>query len=197
MASMSEKKKTKRTWLTLGRRIAGCRRGSAAVEFAIIAPIFLGMMFSMFEIGWFYFANSVTDSAVTSAGRLIRTGQVQRWDGSDTEVFQQFYDTICDVVQSFGSCDTHLTVEVKSYASFSALAADLSNVTCADAEPPDIAAIPFEPGGELEIVRVRACLLFKTINPAIGVNLADPSTGIRKITSTMIFRNEPYVKNKK
>ena len=57
MASMSEKKKTKRTWLTLGRRIAGCRRGSAAVEFAIIAPIFLGMMFSMFEIGWFYFAN--------------------------------------------------------------------------------------------------------------------------------------------
>ena len=31
----------------------------------------------------------------------------------------------------------------------------------------------------------------------IGVNLADPSTGIRKITSTMIFRNEPYEKNKK
>ena len=94
-----------------------------------------------------------------------------------------------------GSCANIKAVPI--LASFAALAADFSNVTCADAEPPELAAIPFEPGGELEIVRVRACLLFKTINPAIGVNLADPSTGIRKITSTMIFRNEPYEKNKK
>lgn len=190
-------RRKKRNAVRPRRRFLGDSRGSAAVEFAIIAPIFLGLMFSMFEIGWFYFANSVTDAATTTAGRLIRTGQVQKWSGSDEEVFKQFYDTICDVVDSFGECGSHMTVEVTTFKSFEDLAADTTDIACADSDPNEIDAIPFEPGGELQIVRVRVCLLFNTVNPAIGVKLAEDGTGVRRIKSTMIFRNEPYEKNKK
>ncbi len=179
------------------RRFRRDRRGAAAIEFAFVAPIFLALMFSTFEVGWFYFVNSATDAATTTAARLIRTGQVQRWTGSNAEIYKQFYGVICDVVDSFGPCDTHMTVEVETYPTFAALAADASKPICADDNPAAIAAIPFKPGKEQEIVRVRVCLLYNTVNPTIGLRLANVGSSTRRITSTMLFRNEPYEKNKK
>ncbi|PQA86715.1 TadE/TadG family type IV pilus assembly protein [Hyphococcus luteus] len=189
------KKNNKRLRRRLG--IASDRRGSTAVEFAIIAPIFLMMMFSTFEVGWFYFANSAVDASVSDAARQIKTGQVQRWGGDDDDKLQVLYDSICDVVKSFGGCENRLTLEVNTYASFTALAADNTPPTCADAPPDDLAAIPFNPGGELEIVRVRVCYIYNTINPAIGINMSEPGTNHRRLISTVIFRNEPYELNNK
>lgn len=191
---------TMRQGFALKRRrlgFASDRRGSTAVEFAIIAPIFLMMMFSTFEVGWFFFANSVVDASVGDAARLIKTGQVQRWGGDNEDKLDALYDNICDVVKSFGGCDNRLTLEVNTFASFSALAADVTPATCADAPPDDVAAIPFNPGGELQIVRIRVCYIYKTLNPAIGVNMSEPGTNDRRLISTMIFRNEPYELNNK
>ena len=67
-------------------------------------------------------------------------------------------------------------------------------MVCADSPPDDVAAIPFAPGGELEIVRARMCLIYDTINPLIGVNLAEGPEGQRHLVSTVIFQNEPYEK---
>ena len=64
---------------------------------------------------------------------------------------------------------------------------------CRDAAPPAIAAIPYNPGGQKDIVRVRVCFLHKTINPALGLKLARTPDGMRKIYSVAIFRNEPFV----
>ncbi|WP_375202986.1 TadE/TadG family type IV pilus assembly protein [Hyphococcus sp.] len=170
-------------------------RGSTAVEFSIIAPIFLMMMFSIFEVGWFFFANSVVDATVGDAARRIKTGQVQKSFGDLDDKFDEMYEDICDVLSTFGDCTNRLTIEVDTYASFSALAADTSPATCADAPPDDVSAIPFNPGGELEIVRLRICYLYTTLNPAIGLNLSEPGTNKRRLISTSIFRNEPYELN--
>ena len=175
--------------------LAADKRGSTAVEFAIVAPIFLMMMFSSFEVGWFYFANSAVDAAVGDAARLIKTGQVQRWGGDNDDKLDALYNDICDVVQAFGGCDNKLTIEVKTFNSFAALASDNTPPTCADAPPDQVDAIPFVPGGELAIVRVRVCYIYNTINPAIGMNLSEPGTNHRRLISTMIFRNEPYELN--
>lgn len=184
----------RKSWID--KSISRDKRGSMAIEFALVVPVFLALMMSTFEVGWFYFVNSVTDAATTKAARLIRTGQVQRWVGTPTQVYLRYYDVICDVVATFGNCKTHLTVEVQTFPTFQALAADTSAPTCADETPTKLAAIPFTPGAELEIVRVRVCLLYNTVNPVIGVRLADPGKSTRKITSTMLFRNEPFEKNK-
>ena len=84
----------------LKRRRLGFARnasGSTAVEFALVAPVFLMMMFSIFEVGWFYFANSVVDAAITDMARLVKTGQVQGWDGTDEEKYDKLYDDVCEV----------------------------------------------------------------------------------------------------
>jgi Flp pilus assembly protein TadG len=182
-------------WLRLiprRRRFAGDRSGAAAVEFAMVVPVFLLMMFSTFEVGWFFYANSIVDASVADAARLVKTGQIQQLAGTQQQKFDVIYNTVCDVLDTFGACDTRLTLEVQTYTTFSDLAADATPATCADAPPADITAIPFVPGIELEIVRVRICYIYNTINPAIGINLSEPGTSKRRLISSMIFRNEPY-----
>lgn len=169
--------------------------GSTAVEFAIVAPIFLMLMFSIFEVGWFFFANSVVDATVGDAARLIKTGQVQKSFGDEEDKYNDMYDNICRVVSVFGGCENRLTLEVDTYNTFAELAADNTPAVCADAPPDDVAAIPFNPGDELQIVRVRICYIYTTLNPAIGVNLSEPGTNKRRLISTAIFRNEPYELN--
>ena len=173
------------------------RSGSTAVEFAIVAPLFLMMMFSLFEVGWYYFANSVVDASVADAGRMILTGQLQKSAGDNDDHYDELFNIVCRPLSAFGDCQDRLTVEVKRYDNFAALAADNTPLTCADAPPDQVAAIPFDPGDELEIIRVRICYLYTTLNPAIGINLSEPGTNKRRLSSVVIFRNEPYEKNSK
>jgi len=50
-------------------------RGSAAIEFAFVAPIFFALMLGIIEIGVMMFAQFALQNSVMDAARLIRTGQ--------------------------------------------------------------------------------------------------------------------------
>lgn len=171
------------------KRLGIDRSGAAAVEFAILAPIFLALLFSILEAGYYFFVNSAVDAANTHAARLIRTGQAQ--DGAlDRDAF---FDEICDVVRVFGNCEERLTVDVSRFSSFSALASDVSNPVCRDADQSLIDDLPFATGGARDIVRVRVCFLYRGFNPALGLNLQRAANGDFQMLSTSIFRNEPFV----
>lgn len=191
----------KRTGITGARkrsltlRLFANQDGTAAIEFAIVAPVFLGLMFSLFEVGWYFYANSIVDASVGDAARLIETGQIQKSTGTDAEKKQAMYNAVCNILKEFGDCSTRLTVDVQTYADFNALAAANDPATCADAPQADRDAIPFSPGTELAIVRVRICFIYTTINPAIGVNVSEPGTNKRRLISQAIFRSEPYLSN--
>jgi Flp pilus assembly protein TadG len=174
----------------ISRRLAGDRRGATAVEFAIIAPVFFALTFSILEAGYFFFVTSAVDQAAARASRLIRTGQAQ--DAAAPITREAFFDRVCDVVKLFGDCSTRLTVDVTRFNTFGELAADLSAPTCRDADDEAVNAIPYAPGAEREIVRVRICYLHKSFNPALGLNLAETPDGSRKMISVTIFRNEPF-----
>ncbi len=169
--------------------------GTAAVEFAIVAPVFMALMLSLFEVGWFFYANSIVDASVADAARLIETGQIQKSTGTDAQKQQAMFDAVCNVLQEFGDCSERLTVEVQTYADFASLAAASDPATCADAPQSERDAIPFSPGTELSIVRVRICFLYTTVNPAIGVNVSEAGSNKRRLISSAIFRSEPYLSN--
>lgn len=50
-------------------------QGSAAIEFAFIAPVFFALMLGILEIGVMMFTQFALQNSVMDAGRLIRTGQ--------------------------------------------------------------------------------------------------------------------------
>lgn len=174
------------------RRMVGqfvfSRRGSSAVEFAIVAPLFLALTFAILEAGFFFFVQSSVEAANAKASRLIRTGQAQA-AGFDR---QAFFDEVCDVVKILGDCDAKLTVQVQRYNSFAALAADNSAPTCRDADQAAVDAIPYQTGASREIVRVRVCYIHEALTPGVGLNLGRSASGEVKLVSTSIFRNEPF-----
>ena len=180
-------------------RFLKSQRGASAVEFALVAPIFLMMMMSTFEVGWFYFVNSTLDTAITDISRKIRTGQVQGGPGFDKDDF--FNDTVCPSLSFFGDCHQIATAEVKVFNSFSELYDDenLSSggdpIICRGDDPEAVNNIPVDPGTENSIVRVRLCIIYRTLNPAVGINLKQNANGERQLTSTFIFRNEPFLRN--
>lgn len=178
----------KRCYGVLNSRFARCRRGSSAVEFALVAPIFIALSFSILEAGYFFFVESAVDAANAKAARLIRTGQAQ----TNAITKDAFFNEICEVVDIFGDCSTQLTVDVARYTSFAQLAADASAPTCRDAGPTAVNAIPYQLGASREIVRVRVCYMHKSFNPGLGLNLQKSNSGALKMISTSIFRNEPY-----
>lgn len=170
------------------RRFLRGRSGASAVEFAIVAPVFLMMMFATFEVGWFYFVNSTVDGAATNAARMLRTGQAH--DVSSGEFFHQF---VCPRVKVVANCSSRLTVEVKKFDTFGQLADAIGDpIICRDSELTEIDAIPYDPSEELGIYRIRLCLLYNTLNPAIGMSLSQNDLGQRKVTATYVLRAEPY-----
>lgn len=167
------------------------RFGSTAVEFAMVAPIFLAIVFSVIEVGWYFFVTNSVQQATANAARLIRTGQAHSANMSK----KAFFDEICDVVDTFGACKKNLTIDIARYESFGALAADLSAPQCRDRDDPSIKGAQFKKadyGGQREIIRVRVCFLYKPVNPGVGLNLAQTEHGERKIIAVEIFRNEPF-----
>ncbi|MEQ1931532.1 MAG: TadE/TadG family type IV pilus assembly protein [Parvularculaceae bacterium] len=169
------------------------KAGSTAVDFSLVVLPFMMLMMSTMEVGWFYFANSQTDAATIEAARFIRTGQAQE-GGFDKD---EFFQKVCPNLAVFGDCNSSLTVEVETFASFAALAADTSPVVCSNDDTAEIGALAYDPGADNSIVRIRVCLLYQTINPTIGVNVSDASNNMRRLYGTSIFRNEPYSKNNK
>lgn len=165
-----------------------CERGAAAVEFAIVVPVFLALMFATFEVGWFYFVNSQVDSASVEAARLIRTGRAQK-AGFDK---QDFYDAVCGKLLALGACDGKLTVEVRRFNNFAELANDTSSAVCSDDDETLISGLPYDPGSDNDIVRLRICYLYQTLNPALGVNLSDRANGKRRLYGAFMSRNEPF-----
>lgn len=171
-----------------GGRFLSCRSGSSAVEFALVAPLFLALTFSILEAGYFFFVESAVEAANTKAARLIRTGQAQ----TNSVSRDAFFDEICKVVKLFGDCDERLTVDVARFSTFAELAADVAAPVCRDADPGDVDAIPYNAGAARDIVRVRVCYLHKSFNPGLGLNLEKAAGGKVKMFSTTIFRNEPF-----
>src|SRR5882672_2655916 len=175
--------------MSLGRR---GKSGSAMVEFALIGPVFLLMLFAIFETGMAFFGQMILENAVKVTGRTIRTGQAQILAKTQA----QFRQDVCDQVKVLLSCaDDRLYVDVRAFGSFGA----------ADFPPPVDAngnLIPnlnnFNPGGSSQapggnsIVLVRIYYTWKLITPLFSQYFSNMAGQTRLISASMAFKNEPF-----
>jgi Flp pilus assembly protein TadG len=177
------------------RRLLRNRSGAAALEFAIVAPVFLALIMSTFEVGWFYFVNSSLDTAVTNAAREIRTGQAYKSGYTAQSMRDQFLQQeVCKNLRfmSASKCASTVTVEARTFATYQALAADTAGFTCTDDLPAARQAVPFQTGTDRSIIRIRLCMIYQTLNPMIGVSLARGKSGAeRRVTASYVLRVEP------
>ena len=96
------------------RRFRRSRRGSAAVEFALVAPVFFALLFAIIETAIVFFAGQVLETITQNSARMIMTGQAQTAGYSQA----QFQTYVCSQIPALFTCG-NVYVDVESYSAFS------------------------------------------------------------------------------
>jgi Flp pilus assembly protein TadG len=160
------------------------RHGSAAVQFAIVAPLFFGLLFAIIEVALMFFASQVLETITQNSARMILTGQAQ--NGSYTQ--SQFANYVCtQVPAAFFNCN-NIYIDVESWSS-------ASSVTIAnqiDGSGNFINNMQYNPGTQGSLVVVRLFYQWPTFFTGFGFNLANLSNNKVLLQATAVFKNEPY-----
>ena len=160
----------------LGQMLGSDCRGAAALEFALVAPLFIALMVAGVQLALVFLGQQGLESAAQASARLIQSGQPQQagWSAG------QFKAAACANLPPFLSCD-RLSVDVTTLANL------------ADAGTLAPAAQTYAPGGPDDIVVLRLRYLWPTSTAPLGLDLSDQPGGGRMLLATQLFRNEPYV----
>ena len=168
------------------RRFRRNRQGSAAVEFALVAPMFFALLFAIIETALVFFSGQVLETVTQQAARLILTGQAQTAGYTQT----QFKNAVCANVNVLFNCAAGVYIDVKSYSNF-------SSVTIS--EPIDsgknfvTSGFKYCPGNGGDIVVVRLFYQWQLFVTGLGFNISNLTGGKRLLSATAAFQNEPFI----
>ena len=165
------------------RRFRRNGRGSAAVEFALVAPVFFALLFAIIETGVMFFASQQLETITQESARMILTGQAQT--AAYTQA--QFKTYVCSQIPALFTC-ANVYVDVESYSSFSSVTIN-SQI---DANKNFINNMQYSPGGPGDIVVVRLFYQWPLFVTGLGYNISNLSGNQRLLAATAAFRNEPY-----
>jgi Flp pilus assembly protein TadG len=165
------------------RRFRHHRRGSAALEFAIVAPVFIALLFAIVEVALMFFATQVLETVTQAASRYIMTGQAQ--GASLTQA--QFKTYVCSQIPALFTC-ANVYVDVESQSSFQSmnLAAPI------DPSGNFVPANNYCPGNAGQQVMVRLQYVWPLFVTGLGFNMANINGNQRLLYATAAFQNEPF-----
>lgn len=167
---------------SLGRFAKGTS-GTAAIEFSLVALPFFTLMFSIFDTSLIYFSTSTLENGVSAAARLIRTGQAQTSNLTQT----QFRQLVCNNITPLLACDARLMIDVRKYTAFGSISS-----------PPPLNAsgqftnnTQFQIGLSGDVIVVRAFYAWPMFTPT-GAVYANMYGQNRLISASTAFKNEPF-----
>jgi Flp pilus assembly protein TadG len=173
-------------WARKLRTFRASRRASAAIEFAIIAPIFVGLLISVLETGIFFLAQNTLQAAAVQVGRVILTGQAQTSGLTQSG----FANDACPSIQALFAC-ANLMVDVQSYSSFSGAVVSTPALTY-NAQGNVTNHWNYSPGTAGQIVVVRLMYQWPIITGPFAFIVPNLSNGTSLIMGITAFRVEPY-----
>jgi Flp pilus assembly protein TadG len=164
------------------RRFRDNRTAASAVEFAIVAPLFLALLFAIIETALMFFAGQVLETMTQDAARMILTGQAQAANYQQTD----FKTYVCNQIPALFSC-ANLIVSVQSFSSpASASYMSLFDASC------NTPTLSYSPGGPSDTVLVQVAYKWQLFVTGFGYNIADCPNSQKKLVASAAFRNEPY-----
>lgn len=173
------------------RGFSRSRRGSAAVEFALVAPLFFALIFAIIETALVFFAGQMLETGTQDTARMLFTNQGQNNGWSQDP--KKFKDDLCSRVAALLSCDG-IAFDVKSYPA--GTPADLTSPINAQGQF-DSSNLSYSvpPSNSPNLVVVRTFYQWPLFVTGLGYNLADIGSGSdnskKLLTATSAFRVEP------
>jgi Flp pilus assembly protein TadG len=160
--------------------------GSATVEFVILVPLVLGMLFSSIDYGVVMLRQVFLDRAVDMAAREVRLGQLSGG-------FNAFRDRICARTILLNNCAQTIAIEMRpiSTVTWAGLAEPTRCVNRAEDISP---MLEFNPGaGQQELMLIRVCVaadpFIRLTGMVLGMN--ELPTGGYAIVARTAWVNEP------
>ncbi|GKQ51707.1 TadE/TadG family type IV pilus assembly protein [Bradyrhizobium sp. Ce-3] len=168
-----------RSFASLLRRFHRNRRGVTAVEFALVAPLFFGLLFAIIEVAMIFFASQVLETVTQDSSRMIMTGQAQGANYTQ----QQFKDFVCGRVNALFDCTNGVYVDVRSYPATSFSTVNLTPIT-------DPTQVKWCPGKDGDVVVVRLFYQWPLFVTKLFAS-TNLTNGKRLLIATATFKNEP------
>ncbi|MEL6227822.1 MAG: TadE/TadG family type IV pilus assembly protein [Pseudomonadota bacterium] len=160
--------------------------GTTAVELAMVAVPFLGLVFGIMAAGLYFFVTFSMENAVERAARMIRTGQAQV-AGMTTAQFKQ---EVCNRAPAFVDCDGKMRVNVAIFDSFGAVdPPGCTNDSGQLIPDPVDEAVPGQAG---EIVLVTVCYEWELAGKMPFIKVGKMGNGSALIRASTTFRTEPF-----
>ena len=187
---------SKFTFRSMLQRFRRSRCGSAAVEFALIAPLFFVLLFAIIELALMFLATQVLETAVQNSARMILTGQAQSGQlpacpatSSCTTQQELFKNYVCqNSANTLFEC-SQLYVDVQSYSNSFASVTLSSHIDSAGNFDP---TMNYNPGGSGQVVVVRLFYQWPLFVTGLGFNISNLAGNKRLLVATAAFQNEPY-----
>ena len=169
------------------RRFRRNRRGSAAVEFALVAPVFFALLFAIIETAIVFFASQVLETGIQDAARQVYTNQAQ--NAGMTQA--QFKTDLCNRVSALFACP--IDVDVQFYTAGTAITIN-DPIASGSYDNSGLVFLLPSPCTEAVVV-ARAFYRWPLFVTGLGYNIANLGRGTnnsqRLLAATAAFRTEP------
>jgi Flp pilus assembly protein TadG len=165
-------------------RFRAAREGATVVEFALIAPVFIGLLIAIFETTLFLFAQSSLQSAATQAARLFMTGQAQNGGMSQAQI----QTAICPMIQSMLDC-SKLVINVQSSSSSSGISTSTPQLYNSQGQ---LSTGSYDPGNPGDLMAVYIGYPWFVVSGPLGFMLSNQTNGTAAVWGIAVFRVEPY-----
>jgi Flp pilus assembly protein TadG len=170
----------------LARRLAVDEAGSPAVEFALVSPIFIGVVLATLQAASIFLVKAFFESGAEQAARVVLTNQTSSLTAS------QFQTEICNQLTALFNCG-QITVELEPMpagtTNVSALLPTFDSKGNLVGTPTvDVGANAGAAGTDMLLVVMYPWPVY---GGPLGLNFSNMGNGTMLMTSTQVFRIEP------
>jgi Flp pilus assembly protein TadG len=169
-----------------GRTFARNEGASPAIEFALVFPVFLGVVLATLQAATIFLVEAFFESATEQAARVVLTNQT----GSLTTT--QFQTEVCNQLTALFTC-AQVIVELEPLPAGTTNLSSLlpkfnANGTLASTPPVDVGAAAGAAGADMLLVVMYPWPVY---GGPLGLNFANLGNGKMLMSSTQVFRIEP------
>jgi Flp pilus assembly protein TadG len=197
-----------------GLELTENRQGTAALEFAIIAPALIALVLAILYTMLIFLAQQMLETAAQSAGRLLLTGSTQTTQLTNGHVGMtaaDFKDAICNGYSGTGSngqavssrsmlppmlsC-SRLTVNVTTASTYNTASTSAPTFTYDSNGVLTSTGTGYNyqsnGGGRNRVIVLQLLYLWPTGRGPLGLNLIDQPNSNRLLVATSVFTTEDF-----
>ncbi|GAA0308241.1 hypothetical protein GCM10009087_17820 [Sphingomonas oligophenolica] len=186
----------------------------AVMEFAIIGPAFLALLFAILYTMFIYLAQQMLETAAQSAGRLLLTGSAQTTQLANGHVgmsASDFKNAICNGVSGTDANGQTVTIPplLPSMLSCSRLTVNVTTANTYNVGSTSSPTFTYDSSGVLtstgtgytyqsngagqnHIIVLQLIYLWPTGKGPLGLNMIDQPNANHKLVATSVFTTEAY-----